>query len=119
LLLQKTMVMVEGVATSLDPGINMWETSGPFVKEWMRTELGPEAALADGLRDRMKTLGLIPDLIKRLDESLPRKGGAPPAPPLPDIPLMWEKRTGSGWWKYALTAVIAAGAGAVGMLWFG
>ncbi len=118
LLLQKTMVMVEGVATSLDPGINMWETSGPFVKEWMRTELGPEAALADGLRDRMKTLGLIPDLIKRLDESLPRKGGAPPAPPLPDIPLMWEKRAGSGWWKYALTAVVAGAAGAAGMMWF-
>jgi ubiquinone biosynthesis protein len=113
------MVMVEGVATQLDPGINMWETSGPFIKEWMRTELGPEAALADGLRDRMKTLGLIPDLIKRLDESLPKKGGAPPPPPLPDIPLMWEKRTGSGWWKYAGVAAIAAAAGAAAMRWLG
>ena len=46
LLLQKTMVMVEGVATQLDPSINMWETSGPYVQNWMRTELGPEAALA-------------------------------------------------------------------------
>ncbi len=106
LLLQKTMVMVEGVATQLDPGINMWETSGPYVKEWMRTELGPEAALADGLRDRMKTLGLIPDLIKRLDESLPKKGGAPPPPPLPEIPLMWEKR--QGWIGYALVAIVGA-----------
>jgi ubiquinone biosynthesis protein len=119
LLLQKTMVMVEGVATQLHPGINMWDTSGPFVKEWMRTELGPEAALADGLRDRMKTLGLIPDLIKRLDDSLPKKGGAPPAPPLPDIPLMWEKRSGSGWWKYAGVAAVAAAVGAAGMWWFG
>jgi ubiquinone biosynthesis protein len=119
LLLQKTMVMVEGVATQLDPGINMWETSGPFVKEWMRTELGPEAALADGLRDRMKTFGLIPDLIKRLDDSLPKKGGAPPPPPLPEIPLMWEKRAGSGWWKYAGVAALAAAAGAAAMRWFG
>ena len=118
LLLQKTMVMVEGVATQLDPSINMWETSGPFIREWMRTELGPEAALADGLRDRVKILGLIPDLIKRLDESLPRKGGAPPAPPLPEIPLIWDKRAGSGSWKYAGVAVIAAAAGAVAMrLW--
>ena len=46
LLLQKTMVMVEGVATSLDPDINMWETAGPFVREWLRAELGPEAAIA-------------------------------------------------------------------------
>src|SRR3546814_5477502 len=38
LLLQKTMVMVEGVANSLDPDINMWETAGPFIKEWIRSE---------------------------------------------------------------------------------
>ena len=119
LLLQKTMVMVEGVATQLDPSINMWETSGPYIKEWMRTELGPEAALADGLRDRVKTLGLIPDLIKRLDESLPRKGGAPPAPPLPEIPLIWDKRAGSGWWKYVGVAVIAATAGALLAMYLG
>jgi ubiquinone biosynthesis protein len=119
LLLQKTMVMVEGVATQLDPSINMWETSGPYVKEWMRTELGPEAALADGLRDRMKTLALLPDLIKRLDDQLPRKGGAPPAPPLPEIPLIWEKRRGSGWWRYVGVALMAGGAGAAGMWWLG
>jgi ubiquinone biosynthesis protein len=115
LLLQKTMVMVEGVATQLDPSINMWETSGPFIKEWMRTELGPEAAIADGLRNRVKTLGLIPDLIKRLDESLPKKGGAPPAPPLPDIPLIWDKRAGNAWWKYAAIALVAGAAGALAM----
>jgi ubiquinone biosynthesis protein len=110
---------VEGVATQLDPGINMWDTSGPFIKEWMRTELGPEAALADGMRDRVKTLALIPDLIKRLDDSLPRKGGAPPAPPLPDIPLMWEKRASSGWWKYLGVALIAAAAGALLAMYLG
>ena len=40
LLLQKTMVMVEGVATSLDPEINLWDAAAPFVREWIRTELG-------------------------------------------------------------------------------
>ncbi len=119
LLLQKTMVMVEGIATSLNPGINMWNVAGPFVKDWIRGELGPEAALADGLRDRVKTLGLIPDLIKRLDESLPKKGGAPEAPPLPVIPLIWERRRSGGWWKYAGVAVIAAATGAAGMWAFG
>ncbi len=56
LLLQKTMVMVEGVATQLDPDLNMWETSGPFVQEWLRSELGPEAWLADRIVDDLKTL---------------------------------------------------------------
>jgi ubiquinone biosynthesis protein len=41
LLLQKTMVMEEGVATWLDPDINMWETAEPFLREWLRTSSGP------------------------------------------------------------------------------
>jgi ubiquinone biosynthesis protein len=85
----------------------------------MRTELGPEAALADGMRDRVKIISLIPDIIKRLDEQLPRKGGAPPPSPLPEIPLMWEKRAGSGWWRYLATALIGVAAGAAVMVWLG
>jgi len=112
-------VMVEGVATMLNPKINMWDVSGPFVKEWIRDELGPEAALADGIREQGKTLALIPDIIRRLDAQLPRKGAAPPAPPLPEIPLMWEKGEKRRWWRYALTALAAGAAGALGMAWWG
>jgi ubiquinone biosynthesis protein len=119
LLLQKTMVMVEGVATSLNPAINMWDVAAPFVREWIRTELGPEAAIADGLRDRAKTLALIPDIIKRLDEQLPRKGGAPPPPPLPQIELIWERQRGGNGWRYICVAVLAAVGGAAGMWAFG
>ena len=116
LLLQKTMVMVEGVATSLNPAINMWDVAAPYVGNWIRGELGPEAAIADGLRDQLKTLALIPDLIKRLDDQLPRKGGAPPPPPLPEIELIWERgRSDANGWRFALTALIAAAAGAVAM----
>lgn len=116
LLLQKTMVMVEGVATSLNPAINMWDTAAPFVREWIRSELGPEAAIADGLREQAKTLSLIPDIIRRLDAQLPRKGGAPPAPPLPHVELIWDKRPSrSNGWRYAFTALLAAAAGAATM----
>jgi ubiquinone biosynthesis protein len=116
LLLQKTMVMVEGVATSLNPAINMWDVAAPYVGNWIRGELGPEAAIADGLRDQLKTLALIPDLIKRLDDQLPRKGGAPPPPPLPEIELIWERgRSDANGWRFALTALIAAAAGAAAM----
>ncbi len=119
LLLQKTMVMVEGVATMLNPKINMWNVSGPFVSEWIRDELGPEAALADGLREQGKTLALIPDIIRRLDAQLPKKGAAPPAPPLPDIALMWDVGEKKRWWRYALTALAGAAAGAALLNWFG
>ncbi len=76
LLLQKTMVMEEGVATALDPDVNMWEAAEPFLKEWIRGELGPEAFAADAIIDLARTAKLIPELIKRLDAVLQRK--APP-----------------------------------------
>ncbi|MEJ7933068.1 2-polyprenylphenol 6-hydroxylase [Sphingobium sp. AN558] len=107
LLLQKTMVMVEGVATALDPEINMWETSGPYVKEWLRTELGPEAKAADALIQNWRTLQRLPDLVRRIEDAFPERGGAPPPPPLTEVRLI---RVGGGW-RYALVALVAAAAG--------
>ena len=107
LLLQKTMVMVEGVAHSLDPDINMWETSGPYVKGWLRDELGPEAKAADTLIENWRTLQRLPGLIKRIEDAFPEKGGAPPPPPLNEVRLI---RVGGGW-RYALVAIVAAAAG--------
>ena len=112
LLLQKTMVMVEGVAHRLDPDINMWETSGPYVKGWLRDELGPEAKAADTLIENWRTLQRLPGLIKRIEDAFPEQGGAPPPPPLTEVKLI---RVGGGW-RYALVAAIAAAAGA-GAMW--
>ena len=92
LLLQKTMVMVEGVASTLDPEINMWEVSGPFVSEWLRDELGPEAVLANHLQRAIRAIGDLPDLLRRIEAAYPKPGAAPPAPPLPAIevgPRRW------------------------------
>jgi ubiquinone biosynthesis protein len=41
LLLQKTMVVVEGVARSFDPKLDMWATADPVVREWIARHLGP------------------------------------------------------------------------------
>src|SRR5262249_34572901 len=46
-LLQKTMVVVEGVARELDPNLDIWETARPVVEVWMSRELGPEARLQE------------------------------------------------------------------------
>jgi ubiquinone biosynthesis protein len=121
LLLQKTMVMVEGIATSLDPNINMWDVAAPFVRDWIRDELGPEAMLADGIRKQAETLKLIPDLIRRLDEQVPRKGGAPEAPPLPEVRLMWERgeRGGASWIGFASGAAVGAVVVAGLLRWWG
>ncbi len=93
LLLQKTMVMVEGVATALDPDLNMWETSGPLVAGWLRDELGPEAILADKLKEAAGLLTRLPALLKRIEASYPVAGAAPQGPPLPEIKIMrWLRK---------------------------
>lgn len=108
LLLQKTMVMVEGVASSLDPEINMWEISGPFVAEWIRNELGPEVVIAGKINRTLKTLADLPDLVRRIEAAYPKQGAAPVGPPLPEIEI------GRRWngWGYLIIALVAGGAGA-------
>ncbi len=107
LLLHKTMVMEEGVATALDPDINMWETAAPFLTEWVRTELGPEARLADEIIRGVRFLRRLPDLIRRVDEHYPARGAAPPAPPLPEVVMVK-----GGWLRYLLTGLLGGAAGA-------
>ena len=112
LLLQKTMVMVEGLATQLDPEINMWDVSGPFVRDWLRDELGPEAAIAERVREDSQTLLRLPALIRRIEDRFPPRGGAPEQAPLPNVPILWKRRRGQANWVGYLAAA-ALGGGAV------
>src|SRR5438309_11427331 len=41
ILLQKTMVVVEGVARSFDPKLDIWKVADPVVREWIERNLGP------------------------------------------------------------------------------
>jgi ubiquinone biosynthesis protein len=109
LLLQKTMVMNEGVATALDPDINMWETAEPFLKDWMRSELGPEAYYADRIIELVRAFKKIPELIDRLDEYYPPRGAAPPPPPLPDIAVIEHRN----WLGYVVAGTIGVALGAL------
>jgi ubiquinone biosynthesis protein len=70
LLLQKTMVVVEGVARTLDPAFNMWKTSEPVVGGWIRDNLGPRALLVDARDGANALLSLArqaPDLAARAE----------------------------------------------------
>ncbi|MFA7602145.1 MAG: 2-polyprenylphenol 6-hydroxylase [Novosphingobium sp.] len=110
LLLQKTMVMVEGLATALHPEINMWDVAAPFVQSWIRDELGPEAAIADRLREDAETLLRLPALIRRIEERFPAKGGAPEQAPLPEVEVMWARKRHRNHWVGYMTAALAGGA---------
>jgi ubiquinone biosynthesis protein len=47
IMLQKTMVVVEGVSRSLNPHFNMWKASEPVVGSWIRDNLGPKRIVTD------------------------------------------------------------------------
>jgi ubiquinone biosynthesis protein len=68
LLLQKTMVVVEGFARSLDPKLDMWSTAEPVVREWIERHLGPVGRIEDAAGSAMETgkflLG-VPGLLSR------------------------------------------------------
>ena len=106
LLLQKTMVMVEGVALTIDPHGNMWEVAEPYVRNWVRDEMGPEVVIADNLVLNFRALKQLPRIFRQWVAENPMPGAAPPQAPMPPLP---ERRAG-GWSTPWL--LLAAGIGA-------
>jgi ubiquinone biosynthesis protein len=67
-MLQKTMVVVEGVARTLDPKLDMWSTAEPVVREWIERDLGPAGRIEEagrGLTTLVGALGDLPELAVR------------------------------------------------------
>jgi ubiquinone biosynthesis protein len=111
ILLQKTMVQVEGVARSIDPAHNIWQAAKPIVDRWTRREFGPEGLrrlAADTAREAIARLRKLPETLEKLDAALTR--AAEPA-----APSVVVKRTAG--WGWALTGFLMAAASAAG-LWF-
>ncbi|MGR6432264.1 2-polyprenylphenol 6-hydroxylase [Rhizobium sp. PAMB 3174] len=70
-MLQKTMVVVEGVARTLDPKFNMWKASEPVVGGWIRDNLGPKRIvtdLKDGLSAALKLAEAVPEIAARTEK---------------------------------------------------
>jgi ubiquinone biosynthesis protein len=61
-MLQKTMVVVEGVARNLDPKLDMWTTSEPVVREWIERHLGPVGRVENAGRGLLTLAGVVADL---------------------------------------------------------
>jgi len=77
LLLQKTMVLAEGVGRRLDPDVNIWEMARPLVEAWMRDNRGPEAQLRQRIEGVVEAIDELPRLLhglERLIDQPPRSG---------------------------------------------
>ncbi|HMA16719.1 MAG: 2-polyprenylphenol 6-hydroxylase [Bacteroidota bacterium] len=69
LLLQKNMLMAEGVSRRLDPSLNIWTLAQPLIDAWMRQNRGPEARLREGVEEALHGLRLLPALADNLERA--------------------------------------------------
>ena len=100
-LMQKTMVQVEGVARAIDPRVNIWNASEPVVGEWIRRNFGPEGAVrfvTENIREVTNRLKRLPEVMDRLEQRLEAEPAPPPKP----------ERFAPWWGWFGLIAVLAA-----------
>ncbi len=105
ILLQRTMVVVEGVARSLDPNSNMWTAAQPVVEEWIRDNLGPKAVARDLQQATVALARLsprLPELAEKLLIKLAEEDSA--QEPKADRKRLWD------WLTLLFVAAVGAGA---------
>jgi ubiquinone biosynthesis protein len=72
ILLQKTMVVVEGVARSLDPELNLWTAAEPIAREWVESNLGVAGRLREagaGAETLGRVLAEVPRLLEQAERT--------------------------------------------------
>jgi ubiquinone biosynthesis protein len=70
LLLQKTMVVAEGVGRALNPELNMWQLAQPLIEAWMQENLGPQAQLRTAVEDGLEAARRLAQLLERAERML-------------------------------------------------
>ena len=91
-LLQKTLLNIEGLGRELDPELDLWHTAKPFLEKWMLEQIGPQKLLEELRNEAPHYAKLLPELPRLLFEFLkhpPSKGGSPELRAL----LVEQKRT--------------------------
>ncbi|MGO9768673.1 MAG: 2-polyprenylphenol 6-hydroxylase [Roseiarcus sp.] len=108
-MLQKTMVVVEGVARKLDPHLDMWATAEPVVGGWIAENLGPRGRIEDLGRSGSPFAKLVaeaPPRLERLSHQMERNAEAAPAE-APSAPphAGWPARVATPLWVIAAALV--------------
>lgn len=93
LLLQKTMLVAEGVGRTLDPSVNMWALARPLIEEWILINRGPEARLRDAVSETVTSLEQLPRLLSRAEAVTEALSSGTSGKPEPREPLFGGLRT--------------------------
>ncbi|GAB4212832.1 MAG: ubiquinone biosynthesis regulatory protein kinase UbiB [Rhodoferax sp.] len=75
-LLQKTLLNIEGLGRQLDPDLDLWHTAKPFLEKWMVEQIGPQKLLAELRNEAPRYAKLLPELPRLMVDYL-RRSAAP------------------------------------------
>jgi len=103
ILLQRTMVVVEGVARSLDPHINIWQVARPVVEGYIKQNIGPKALVRDLMKTARVLMRFGPKLPAMIEAQLIRAGNPASPPPRANGRAIWLL------WPVIIGLAIAAG----------
>jgi ubiquinone biosynthesis protein len=73
-LLQKTLLNIEGLGRELDPELDLWTTAKPFLERWMNDQIGWRGLLERVKNEAPRYAQLLPELPRLLHRSLQRQG---------------------------------------------
>ena len=76
-LLQKTLLNVEGLGRQLDPYLDLWATAQPFLENWMRDQIGPDAIRKRLIEQAPYLSSALPQLPRLIHQALERRAEAP------------------------------------------
>ncbi len=114
-LLQKTLLNVEGLGRQLDPDLDLWNTAKPFLERWMQEQVGWRGLLQRFGQEAPRYAQLLPELPRLVHRALQRRGDSNPA--LLQALLVEQRRTNRALRSLAYLAVVFM-AGVLLMQWF-
>ena len=104
-LLQKTLLNIEGLGRQLDPELDLWSTAKPFLERWMNEQIGPRQFLRQLQAQAPYYVRMLPALPRLAHDYLRQQEGAATRAELLEL-IREQRRT-----NRLLTAIVAAGAG--------
>ncbi len=110
-LLQKTLLNIEGLGRQLDPELDLWNTAKPFLEKWMLEQIGPQKVIAELKDQAPRYAKMLPELPRLLHDFLQQRGRNDPQRELIEL-LAEQRRT-----NRLLQGIIYGGVGfALGLL---
>jgi ubiquinone biosynthesis protein len=106
LLLQKNMLMAEGVSRRLNPDLNIWTLAQPLIESWMRENRGPEARLRNLADDLLRAAERLPTLLSNMDRAMARLAESGLGLHV-DAADLARRQDAAGRWLMALSTAVA------------